>query len=55
MVQVKELIKALQDLDPNAPVWTIDTCECCTAHEALDTTRRPMGLPFLARITGGSP
>ena len=26
---VRELMEKLGELDPNAPVWTIDTCACC--------------------------
>ncbi len=35
-MKVRELIEALQDLDPDAPVMTIDTCDCHTHFVELE-------------------
>ena len=35
-MKVKELIAKLSELDGNAPVWTIDTCDCCTTFRELE-------------------
>ncbi len=35
-MKVRELIAQLSECDPDAPVWTIDTCECCTTFSELE-------------------
>ena len=35
---VKELIEKLSEPDGNAPVWTIDTCDCHTRFVELEPT-----------------
>ena len=37
-MRVKELIAKLSELDGNAPVWTIDTCDCHTRFVELEPT-----------------
>ena len=37
-MKVRELMEVLQDLDPDAPVWTIDTCDCHTRFVELEPT-----------------
>lgn len=43
-MKVRELIESLQGLDGDAPVWTIDTCDCCTIHTELEDAHIGQGL-----------